>query len=306
MKEFYELAALLPGRIKDTLCSIDEKFADTVSEIRLRTGKPPELRSFGRAFFPNENGELLTSDKTLSAFAKNDIARCVAKLCEYSLFLRDDTITDGYFTVRGGHRVGVCGTYYKGERKSITDISSMNIRIAREHINCSDRLFEMLRGDCFGSLLFVGPPGSGKTTLLRDCIRRISGAPNYYKTSVIDERGELAAVYEGAPSFDLGTSFDVLDKYPRKKGFMIAVRSMSPRFIVCDEIGDRHDAKSLQLAAKSGVKVIASAHSDSIENLLENDFLRSLTENGVFDYIALLSDESAPGHIEKIINLRRN
>ena len=61
----------------------------------------------------------------------------------YSIYSVQNELNSGYITVRGGHRVGVCGTVVLNNNKieNIKNISSVNIRIAREVIGCSDNLF---------------------------------------------------------------------------------------------------------------------------------------------------------------------
>ena len=75
----------------------------------------------------------------------------------------------------GGHRVGVCGTavYEENRVSGIRDISSLNIRIAREVYGAADELLRELDKEISG-LLIAGPPSSGKTTILRDLARQLS------------------------------------------------------------------------------------------------------------------------------------
>ena len=96
----------------------------------------------------------------------------------------------------GGHRVGVCGTavYEENRVSGIRDISSLNIRIAREVYGAADELLRELDKEISG-LLIAGPPSSGKTTILRDLARQLSIKGK--KVVVIDERGELGGAFRG-------------------------------------------------------------------------------------------------------------
>ncbi len=53
---------------------------------------------------------------------------------------------------------------------------------------------------------------------------------------VVDERGEIAAMYKGIPQNDIGPFTDVIDNIPKSDGINILIRSMSPEIIICDEI----------------------------------------------------------------------
>ena len=65
---------------------------------------------------------------------------------------------------------------------------------------------------------------------------------------VVDERGEIAAVYKGIPQNDIGRFTDVITNVPKPIGISILIRSMSPDIIVCDEIGSNQDIKAIEEA----------------------------------------------------------
>ena len=113
----------------------------------------------------------------------------------------------GFVTLPGGHRAGICGeaALDKSGSRTVRYISSVNLRVASEHIGCSREITAALFHDGLCGALIAGPPCSGKTTLLRDMARLLSSEPYGKKVAVVDERGEMAAMYRGEPRNRIGT-----------------------------------------------------------------------------------------------------
>ena len=140
-------------------------------------------------------------------------------------------------------------------------------------------------------MLIISPPGCGKTTLLRDLCRRLG---QFKKISVIDERGEIAGMGRET-TFNIGEMTDVMSLCDKKTGIELMLRSMSPDYIVTDEIADK-DCESIKKAMTYGVYVIASAHGDDIDKTVE----RIGMNKDMFDNIVLLSNRGSIGRIERI------
>lgn len=150
----------------------------------------------------------------------------------------------------------------------------------------------------------------GKTTILRDLIRKLSNGIeqiNYHgiNIGVVDERGEIAAMYRGVPQNDVGIRTDVLDNVTKALGMTMLIRSMSPKVIVADEIGNKDEVEPIMQAVCSGIKGIFTAHGASIEDIKINPTIRELINNGVFERIIFLSDKKEKGEIEKIYVLNK-
>lgn len=164
----------------------------------------------------------------------------------------------GYITIRGGHRIGVTGNIVikDGQVTNISHIYSLNFRIARQVLNCSDSalnyMIDLMNNSVYNTII-ISPPGRGKTTLLRDIIRKISSGISEYhfkgiNVGVVDERGEIAAMYKGEPQNDVGPRTDILDNVPKAIGMRMLIRSMNPKVIVADEIGSKEDVDAINYA----------------------------------------------------------
>lgn len=288
-----EIFRILPDSIKSV---IGEENFNKVQEIRLRVNKPLmlEMEQKEREFNYNISSE--------------EIDIILKRMSNYSIYAYDEEIKRGYITVKGGHRIGICGKCIveKEKIKTIKDISSLNIRISKEVLGCSDSIVRYLVDkDEIVNTIIISPPKCGKTTLLRDIARNISDGivklslPGK-KITVIDERSELAACYNGIPQLNLGIRTDVLDSCPKSEGIIMAIRSMAPEVIICDEIGTSRDIESLIAAMNSGVKVITTIHGYDISDLYNRPVFKELINNKVFKRAIVMSHKKGPGTIEYI------
>ena len=260
-----------------------------IEEIRLRSSKPLILK-IGQ--------ETYITDYIVK---QQDILQAFEKICENSVYSYRRQICDGYITIRGGNRVGIVGSAVidNGQVININYISSLNFRIAREKKGCSNLIIREIIDETNNSIyntLIVSPPGCGKTTFLRDIIRNISNGIKEIgfqgKTvGVVDERGEIAAMYKGIPQNDIGIKTDVVDNMPKPEAMRMLVRSMSPEVITCDEIGSIEDIKAIDYAMCCGVKGIFTAHGKDLEELNRNPELTKLLNKHIFERIILLNPE---------------
>ena len=226
-----------------------------VAEIRIRAGR--------RAAVVGVNGE---TEYCSEPFSADEIADVFAEICRYSVYSFQNEIAQGFVTLDGGNRVGICGTavYKNGKIDFIKDISGLNIRIAHQKKGCADELFGRFFRQGAKSLILGGKPLSGKTTVLRELAGLLS---ERYRVTIIDSRNELSGSVRGTPTFDIGKNTDVLCGTEKSDGIMMALRTMSPEVIICDEIAN--DEEAVERCAYCGVKLIASAHAGSIAELEE-------------------------------------
>ena len=289
MNELRNVLEYLPYSIQETIQKkINEKLENELNEIRLRTDKPLILK------FPKE-------DLILEHIVKQEeVLKSFEKICENSVYSYKRQICDGYITIRGGNRVGIVGSAVveNGQVININYISSLNFRIAREKIGCSDNMIKQIinyETNSIYNTLIISPPGGGKTTLLRDIVRNLSNGFEDFKgktIGVVDERGEIAAMYKGIPQNNVGIRTDVIDNMPKPEAMRILVRSMCPDIIACDEIGSKEDADAIDYAMCLGVKGIFTAHGGSIEEVKKNPELSKLFNKNVFERIILSQGRS--------------
>lgn len=185
--------------------------------------------------------------------------------------------SQGYITVIGGHRIGICGEVIvkQGAVSGFRKISSVCIRVARDFSGIAAGL-ERING----SILILGPPGWGKTTLLRDLIRQLEITE---KICVVDEREELFPF-----GMDRGKRLDVLSGCSKAEAIPMLVRTMGASCIAVDEITDLQDSIALLRASNCGVRLLATAHGMSVSDFLDRSVYRPLFEHRVFDVIIVL------------------
>lgn len=272
-------------------------------EIRLRSGRPIVLSLPDGPLFMTSIGNPVYSVRAdILCAEKSDIEEAFRIICDCSVHSHQREIQNGFITLRGGHRAGICGTAVTdgGFISNIRDISSINLRIARDIKGASNGVAGVVetRGHVSGTLIF-GPPGCGKTTVLRDLARKLSTGirGRFYRVAVIDERGEIAATFKGQPQNDMGPCCDILDGYPKGEGIMQAVRCLSPDVVICDEIGGEEDEKAIEQSLNAGVAVIASAHAGSLSELMSRPQTAKLLSTGAFKNALCLAGREHPGVI---------
>lgn len=206
-------------------------------------------------------------------------------LSEHSLYARGDETRQGYVTLRGGHRMGLCG---RVTPQGLKDIGSVCIRIACQWPGCAEGLLPHAE-----NLLIIGPPGSGKTTLLRDLARLLSTGRQARQVAVIDERGELTACVRGVPQLDVGEGCDVLDGCPKPHAVAWLVRSMAPQVIITDELSGAEDTAALLDAMACGASVIASCHGVNLSEVANRPAMAALMARRAFHHYAILHPEGS-------------
>lgn len=234
--------------LKETIKTEDEiKFLE---EIRIRNGKNIILKF-------NNNEKIINY-----IVNSKDILETLQNICENSIYSYQKEICEGYITIKGGHRIGITGNCVIENNKviNINYISSLNFRIAKQIIGCSNNMLNNIidkENETIYNTLIVSLPGAGKTTLLRDIIRNISNGSELLKgltVGLVDERGEISAMYKGEAQNDIGNRTDVLANIPKAIGMKMLIRSMAPQVIAADEIGSNEDIIAINEAMCSRYK----------------------------------------------------
>ncbi len=287
----------LPKNIADQISKIPPKEKEELEEIRIRINRPIEMTLKGAPRF-------------LSYIIQpEDAFHLLNKISHFSIYTLEEELKRGYITVSGGHRIGLAGKVIleDGKVKAIRDVSSFNIRIAREKVGIVEPLIPYLFQGNWMHTMVIGPPQTGKTTLLRDIARIISsGVPakgiRAGKVGIVDERSEIAGCVNGVPQLTFGHRLDVLDACPKAEGMMMMIRSMSPDILIVDEIGRREDAEAIQEAVHAGIKLIMTTHGSNIEEIKKRPSLKEIIDQRIFERFVILSRASGPGTITRILD----
>jgi len=300
-----------PPLVEQRLRGLATKLLEDIEEIRFRLQQPVQLCGAGIDGFLHVNTGLTRDVSQAYIVSQEDITRVVQVVTQSSLYAVEDELRRGFVTMPGGNRVGIGGRavlYETGQVRSIRNITSVNVRIAKERFGVADRLRQHAYHAGNGkpeSMLIISPPQCGKTTLLRDLSRQwseglVRGEGRAVKVAIIDERSEVAGCVDGIPQFRVGPRTDVLDACPKAEGMLMAIRSLSPDIIVTDEIGRSEDRDAVLEAAHSGVAVITTAHASSLEEWSKRPFMGALREAGAFSRYVILSRRLGPCTLERV------
>ena len=238
---FENAAALMPGDIRDAARALPGGVKAVAEEFRLRTGLPPAVLT--------QEGERGVVQRAVTVRDLDSLLEAATRASAHTAL---ESVAAGFVTVRGGCRVGLCGTVSESEGRILTirRLSSAVIRIPREVKGCAGGIYPALTDGGFRDTLIISPPGAGKTTLLRELVRMLSST---YRVGLLDERGEVAGVWEGVPLFNVGPQTDVLTGADKRRGALMLLRSMNPQILAMDEITARGDLDALRTAAGCGV-----------------------------------------------------
>jgi len=177
-----EIVNLFPVRLRQILEALPLDFA-RLEEIRLRCGQPILFRIAGKEMGITGSGDLtelgssgkLENWEKLEKIREKELKDTLEIMGGFSLYAAEEELRQGFFTVRGGHRIGVAGRVILKDRQitGLKAASFLNVRVAHEIKGCADQVLPFLYvNGKFVSTLIVSPPGCGKTTLAR-CIMRV-------------------------------------------------------------------------------------------------------------------------------------
>jgi stage III sporulation protein SpoIIIAA len=256
-----QLLDILPATIKAFLASMDN--LDSLIEIVMDFGRLPEAR------FPDSfkflNDQFVT---------KEEIQHIVSRV---GTFGKDN-------------RAGIERTLHRisAIKNRAGDIIGLTLRVGRAVYGTIEIVNDLLdRGQ---SILLMGRPGVGKTTMLREMARVLSDEHNK-RVIVVDTSNEIAGDGD-IPHPGIGKARRMQVSVPElQHSVMIeAVENHMPEVIVVDEIGILEEAYAARTIAERGVQLIATAHGNTLENLLLNPTLSDLI-GGI--HAVTLSDEEA-------------
>ncbi len=291
----------LPSPVKDALMLMEADKRRNLEEVRLRAGGAVVVNCPG-AYFLTPGGATVKKAAGALTITREMLRRSLDRMCQNSVYSAQNELKNGFVTLPGGHRAGVCGrtVVNGGKVSSLSDISSINLRIARQVRGTADGVMEYIAGEGLKNTIIISPPACGKTTLLRDIARQLAGGRYMYRVGIVDERSELASMHSGEAQNDVGTLSDVYDSCPKSEGMLMLLRSMSPDVIITDEIGSEDDAAAIHSLINAGVRIICTAHGYDRDDLLRRRGVAQLLNDGVFERIVVLSRRLGPGTVEKM------
>ena len=256
-ERFDRAAAMLPGALRSEALFQPKEVRMETEEIRLRCGLGACLCLSGRTVLLN------------GTVGRTEIEETVERATKCSLYTAEESLKEGYFTAEGGYRLGFGGSVLlrEGRPAGFRSISSVSIRIPHAIACVTDELLKALLGR---SVLVYSVPGGGKTTFLRDLVRRISDGGT--RVSLVDERGELSAMSEGVPQFDIGRNTDVIEGCPKLPAAEMLLRTMSPQVLAVDELAAA-ELPLLSSGPAAGADLLATAHAGDMQEL----FRRGIT-----------------------------
>ena len=292
------LEKILPTDIYDILKN--KVNLKSINEIRLRADKPIVLAIGSQKIFLGAYGVTGNLKEAIQA-SKIMIEDIIFRASECSIYSVNEQLKRGYLVTKGGIRLGIGGDLIEeaGKVKTMTNFTSLNIRLPHEVKNCSLSAFNYLLYDKgIYNTLVISPPGAGKTTFLRDFVYQLSERNYAYNVLILDERGELDLGDDG----NIGNFADKICFARKALGFENGIRSLSPNLIVTDELGQKEDIDAVEYAVNSGVSILASVHSDSMESFTKKPNFEKLIKEKVFKRYVLLSMRNGPGTLEGIYN----
>ena len=297
-----DILRYFPGKIQNILNEeIGEKY-NILEEIRIRVQKPIILKF-------NNNEKIVRY-----LCNTEEILNILQAICENSIYTYQKQIAEGFVTIQGGHRVGISGSCVIENEKviNINYVNSLNFRISRQVIGVGKKILKHildLEEKNLYNTLIISPPGAGKTTLVRDIVRQVSSGIKDYKfkglnVGLVDERGEIAALYKGVPQNDVGVKTDVIENVSKAIGMKMLIRSMAPQVIVADEIGNYEDVEAINYAICSGCKGIFTAHGSTFDDIYLNPVLKNLINVKIFEVIIFL-DVKNKGILKEVYKLNK-
>ena len=273
---------LIEGSIASAICGVTKE--SDVTEIRMRAGKPLVVQTLSGRFAVKHSG-------IFYIVSQADIDKVIAKASNFSVYAVGDEMKRGYIPF-GKYRIGIAGEGVMDDEKflSVKNVSSLVIRVPHQVYSAAERVSGEVVNKPLSTLV-ISPPGAGKTTMLRELARLAS---KKFNTVVLDERYELAAFASGKPALDVGDA-DVVSGVPKSVAYETSVRALNPDVVVTDEVFSVGEIEAILDLLRTGVKVFASVHGESVSSLENNSRFAGLVR--AFEYAVVLSKSHKIGEV---------
>ena len=268
------LLVTLPPTIHDAVNRLDNR--SELLEIVMDLGRLPEGR------FPE--GEVILSTQPVT-YA--DLEYVVERIGEFG----DD------------NRAGIERTLHRisALRNRKGKVVGLTCRIGRAVLGSIALIRDIVEQG--QSILILGRPGVGKTTLLREIARVLADEANK-RVVVVDTSNEIAGDGDiPHPGIGRARRMQVARTAEQHAVMIEAVENHMPQVIVIDEIGTELEAAAARTIAERGVQLVATAHGNSLGNLLVNPTLSDLV--GGIQTVTLGDEEARRRHTQKSILERK-
>lgn len=200
------------------------------------------------------------------------------------------------------NRAGIERTLHRisGIRNRRRDVVGLTCRVGRAVYGTIDIIEDLVTSG--QSLLMLGPPGVGKTTMLREAARVLAEDK---RVVIVDTSNEIGGDGD-VPHPAVGKARRMQVDHPeRQHEVMIeAVENHNPEVIIIDEIGRELEAMAARTIAERGVQLVATAHGNTLENLMLNPTLSDLV--GGIQSVTLSDDEARRRGTQKTVLERRS
>lgn len=287
-------SVLCPAGFPRPLAELPVELAEQVHEIRLRVGCPVQMTI---------SGVLCTSARIPAlrqiVLTQLQMDEIFLTLCDGSVHTHQAEVAQGYVTLPNGCRAGLGGRFFLHPTQGavLQQLHSVNLRIARRKwITLPEELRGLLEQRLTGVLL-IGEPDSGKTTLLRSIARALAAQDK--TVCVIDERREICP---GAtvPYEQKTMAVDEISGLPKAMAVQMALRTLSPQFILLDELGGTEEVRALEQGMFSGAAIIATLHASSWEEAFCRPQLQEFRACGALQAAVLLRGRDHPGQVAAV------
>ena len=264
----------LPPRIADPLTKREDN--SELLEVVLDLGREPEARSLGESF-------ILDSQEV----SEEDLQHVVQQIGPFG----------------GDNRAGIERTLHRisAIRNRNGKIVGLTLRVGRA-VYGTIKIVEdlILTGK---SVLLLGRPGVGKTTMLRE-VARVLADDAHKRVVVVDTSNEIAGDGDiPHPGIGYARRMQVPSPVQQHAVMIEAVENHMPEVIVIDEIGTELEATAARTIAERGVQLVATAHGNTLENLVLNPTLSDLV--GGVETVTLGDDEARRRRTQKTVLERR-
>lgn len=265
-----KLLEILPDKINRC---VEPSMLDDAIEIVLDLGRVPEIR--------HSDGSIVYLQTDL--VNDSDIEYITSRVQEFT----------------SDNRSGIAGTLHRisairNRQGKVVGLTCRIGRVVTGTISC-------IKDICLQnkSILFLGRPGVGKTTKLRE-ISRLVADELAKRVVIVDTSNEIAGDGD-VPHPAVGHARRMQVRQPEfQKDVMIeAVENHTPEVIIVDEIGTEEEAQAARTIAERGVMLIATAHGNTLENLIKNPTLSDLV--GGIQSVTLGDDEAKRRSSQKTV-----